>query len=210
MAEIMNVNPTRMELLTLKNRHAIAVRGHKLLKDKRDELMREFLELVKRNQKLRQQVEEKLSRAFSHFLMAKGAMSEEVLESSIIFKETDLEVDCSEGNIMGVPVAEFEWKNEDQNGQVYPYGLVQTSGDLDSFMGLLTETMTDLLELAEVEKSVCLLAEEIEKTRRRVNALEHVLIPRLENTIRYISMKLEERERANLTRLMKIKDIVRG
>ncbi len=209
MAERLNVNPTRMELLSLKKRLEIAVRGHKLLKDKRDELMREFLSLVEKNRLLRRNVEERLSKAFSSFLMAKAVMSQDLLESSILFNKTDLKIESRESQLMGVSVPHFQW-NHEENGQAYPYGFADTSGDLDSFMGIITETLPQLLELSEVEKTVILLAEEIEKTRRRVNALEHVLIPRLKETIRYISMKLEERERSNLTRLMKIKDIIRS
>lgn len=209
MAERLNVNPTRMELLSLKKRQEIAVRGHKLLKDKRDELMREFLRLVEKNRLLRRNVEDKLSQAFSSFLMAKAVMSQEILESSIVFHQTQLQLECQEENLMGVSVARFNWQ-QGKNGQIYPYGFADTSGDLDSFMRIIKETLPQLIELAEVEKSVFMLAEEIEKTRRRVNALEHILIPRLKETIRYISMKLEERERSNLTRLMKIKDIIRS
>ncbi len=210
MAERLNVNPTRMELLSLKDQLETARRGHKLLKDKRDELMRVFLNLVDKTRDLRTKVEENLSEAFASFLMGKAAMSEEALESAIMFSEKELEVDFKKSTIMGVPVAEFNTDPDQMEGEMYPYGFADTAGDLDNFMQIMTEILPDLVQLAEVEKSLMLLAEEIENTRRRVNALEYVLIPRQEETIRYITMKLDERERSNLTRLMKIKDMIRS
>ncbi|MFP4686674.1 MAG: V-type ATP synthase subunit D [bacterium] len=210
MAERLNVNPTRMELLALKDQIETARRGHKLLKDKRDELMRVFLNLVDKTRELREKVEKNLSEAFASFLMGKAVMSEDTLESAIMFSDTELEVAFDKTTIMGVPVAEFTADAEQMEGEMYPYGFTETSGDLDNFMRIMTETLPDLVKLAEVEKSLLLLAEEIEKTRRRVNALEYVLIPRQQETIRYITMKLDERERSNLTRLMKIKDMIRS
>jgi V/A-type H+-transporting ATPase subunit D len=205
------VNPTRMELNRLKGRLKMAQRGHKLLKDKRDELMRKFLELIRENKTLRGKVESDLSRSFANFLLARAVMSTEVLEEAIMYPQASLELNVAELNMMSVRVPKFSAKLQDeQSGNVYPYGFATTSGELDNSIATLSTVLPGLLRLAELEKAVFLLAEEIDKTRRRVNALEHVLIPQLQKTVKYISMKLDENERGALTRLMKIKDIVRG
>jgi len=205
------VNPTRMELNRLKGRLKMAERGHKLLKDKRDELMRKFLELIRENKNLRERVEKELSGSFANFLLARAVMSAETLEEAIMYPKAKVELDVSTVNVMSVNVPKFHTPdNSGQDADAYPYGFANTSGELDSSIAALSEVFPSLLKLAEMEKSVFLLAEEIDKTRRRVNALEHVLIPQLNTTIKYISMKLDENERGALTRLMKIKDIVRG
>lgn len=205
------VNPTRMELNRLKGRLKMAQRGHKLLKDKRDELMRKFLELIRENKTLRGKVESDLSRSFANFLLARAVMSTEVLEEAVMYPQASLELGVSELNMMSVRVPKFSSKLQDERpDNVYPYGFATTSGELDSSIATLATVLPGLLRLAELEKAVYLLAEEIDKTRRRVNALEHVLIPQLQKTVKYISMKLDENERGALTRLMKIKDIVRG
>lgn len=205
------VNPTRMELNRLKRRLAMAQRGHKLLKDKRDELMRKFLELIRENRSLRAKVEEELSCSFANFLLARAVMSPESLEEAIMFPMASVEVEVERLNLMNVRVPTFRLpKEENQKGEVYPYGFANTSAELDTSISALSAVLPQLIRLAELEKAIYLLADEIEKTRRRVNALEHVLIPRLQDTIKYISMKLDENERGALTRLMKIKDIVRG
>jgi V/A-type H+-transporting ATPase subunit D len=207
----LRVNPTRMELNRLKGRLAMAVRGHKLLKDKRDELMRQFLVLVRKNKELREQMEQRLADSFQKFMLARAVMSAEAVEEAIMFPQMQLEVKLAVQNIMSVHTPKISW---DQVGEAsasgYPYGFAETSGELDDSINTLAELLPRLLELAEVETAVTRMAEEIERTRRRVNALEHVMIPDLEHTVRYISMKLEENERANLTRLMKVKDIVRA
>lgn len=205
----MNVNPTRMELTNLKRRLVTARRGHKLLKDKRDELMRQFLELVRENKKLREKVEKAVSEANRHFSMASASMSEESLAVSLMMPSQRMCIEVREKNIMSVrtPVFVPEYKFADK-GEVYSYGLAFTSGDLDEGVRALSEIMPDMLRLAEVEKTCQLLSAEIEKTRRRVNALEYVMIPDYEDTIKYITMKLDENDRSNTTRLMKIKDMM--
>lgn len=205
------INPTRMELNRLKKRLKMAERGHKLLKDKRDELVRQFLILVRQNQELRERVEEELSAAFAKFLLARAAMPAEMLEEALMYPTRRLELQVEKKNIMSVYTPRFKWEEQTGDaGNIYPYGFVNTSAELDVSIETLAGIMDQLLELAETEKAVQLLADEIEKTRRRVNALEHVMIPQMEETIRYITMKLEENERGALTRLMKIKDVVRA
>lgn len=205
----MNVNPTRMVLTGLKKRLKTARRGHKLLKDKRDELMKRFLEIVRENKRLREQVEAQLAIVHSRFVMARAEMNSEVLEEALMFPKQKVELKTSTRNIMSVdvPVLEFNTESDDE-GDIYPYGFANTSGELDVAIATLSELTEELLKLAELEKSAQLMADEIEKTRRRVNALEYVLIPNLEETIKYIVMKLDENERGNLTRLMKVKDMV--
>jgi len=203
------VNPTRMELTRLKGRLKTAVRGHKLLKDKRDELMKQFLEIVRKNRALRAKVEKGLEEANAAFTVASAIMSPEMLEQALLYPKQSVELDMKFKNIMSVdvPVYSFHTKNEDPS-EIYPYGFAQTSGELDAALDALNRVFKDMLELAEVEKTMQLLAEDIEKTRRRVNALEYVMIPNFQETIRYITMKLDENERGNITRLMKVKDMV--
>ncbi len=206
----LNVNPTRMELSKLKKRLVTATRGHKLLKDKQDELMRRFIELVKYNNKLRGEVEDKLQGAFKDFLMASAAISPEFLEEAICFPKESISVELSQKNVMSVnvPVMNFVRKLESDPGSIYPYGFYSTSSELDKSIEQLYSILPKLLELAEVEKSCQLMADEIEKTRRRVNALEYMTIPQLQETIKYIRMKLDENERGALTRLMKVKSML--
>lgn len=204
-----HVNPTRMELTRLKKRLKVARRGHKLLKDKRDELMKQFLELVRKNKELREKVEEMLMKVHSNFLIARAVMSSEVLEEALMFPKQRVSLEVSTRNIMSVDVPMMEFKTEsDDPANIYPYGFASTSGDLDSAIYTLSEVLPYMLELARIEKTSQLLAEEIEKTRRRVNALEYVLIPALTENIKYITMKLDESERGNITRLMKVKDMM--
>ncbi len=208
------VNPTRMELNRLKKRLKMAERGHKLLKDKRDELIRQFLILVRKNKELREHIEKELSAAFAKFLLARALMPAEILEEALMYPTKKLNLEINKQNIMSVYTPKFSWVDEEseqgEKSSIYPYGFVDTSAELDISIETLSEILPGLMELAEVEKSVQLLAEEIEKTRRRVNALEYVLLPKLEETIKYITMKLDENERGALTRLMKIKDVVRA
>ncbi|WAA11718.1 V-type ATP synthase subunit D [Fervidibacillus halotolerans] len=206
----LNVNPTRMELSKLNKQLGIATRGHKLLKDKQDELMRQFIVLIKRNRELRMEVEKELEQSFKNFFLASATMAPEMLEESISFPKESISVHLSRKNVMGVhvPVMEMKRKMEGDEGSIYPYGCAQTPSELDDAIAKLNETIPKLLELAEVEKACQLLADEIEKTRRRVNALEYRTIPDLEETIKYIRMKLDESERSTITRLMKVKDII--
>ena len=203
------INPTRMELTRLKGRLKTATRGHKLLKDKRDELMKQFLEIVRRNRELRQKVEAGLERANAAFTVAAALMSPEMLEQALLYPKQRVELDMTSKNIMSVnvPVYSFHTRNEDPT-EIYPYGFAQTSGELDAALEALSQVFQDMLELAQVEKTMQLLAADIEKTRRRVNALEYVMIPQFQEKIRYISMKLDENERGNITRLMKVKEMV--
>ena len=206
----LNVNPTRMELTKLKKRLVTATRGHKLLKDKQDELMRRFIDLVKYNNTLRREVEKELSSSLKEFVMARAVMNSEMLEEAIIYPKEKISLELQTKNIMSVnvPVMEFKRALEGDEGSIYPYGFASTSSELDDSISKLYTILPKLLELAEVEKSTQLMADEIEKTRRRVNALEYMTIPQLEETIRYIRMKLEENERGNLTRLMKVKSMM--
>ncbi len=207
---VLNVNPTRMELTRLKARLKTATRGHKLLKDKQDELMRRFIELIKQNKKLRTEVEKELKEAFDEFLLASAVMSPELLEEAVAFPKESISVDIKKKNVMSVhvPVMSFIRKLEGDEGSIYPYGFATTSSELDDAIRKLYTIMPMLLELAEVEKACQLMADEIEKTRRRVNALEYRTIPELQETIRFIRMKLDENERSTITRLMKVKDMI--
>ncbi len=205
---ILRVNPTRMELSRLKKRLAVAVRGHKLMKDKRDEMMRRFIILVRENVALRQKVEKELTAALSEFALARGVMSPEMMEQALMYPARKAEIDVERRNIMSVHVPKFTIGEESLKEAVLSYGLVQTSPQLDGAIAGLAKLLPDLIRLAEIEKTCDLLANEIEKTRRRVNALEHVMIPQLKETIKFITMKLDENERANLTRLMKVKEMI--
>ncbi len=204
------VNPTRMELNRLKKRNQVAIRGHKLLKDKLDELMKDFMKLVDENRRLRSEVERELSGSLQGFMMARAIMSKETVEQAIGFPKVKAEITAGVRNKMSVEVPVFDLKENEVKGGIYPYGFAQTSGELDQAIRKLSESLKSLIKLAEVEKTVELLAGEIEKTRRRVNALEYVLIPQLAEKIKFITMKLDENERGNLTRLMKIKEMVRA
>lgn len=203
------VTPTRMVLNQLKKRLRTAMRGHKLLKDKRDELMRQFLEIVRRNKELRIQVEKGLTEAFVALSVASAVMSPEMLEQSLLYPRQSVELGMRFKNIMSVnvPVYDFHTRSTEQ-GDIFPYGFAQTSGELDDAMVALSRVFSDMLELAQVEKTMQLLAQEIEKTRRRVNALEYVMIPDMQGKIKYITMKLEENENATKVRLLKVKEMV--
>jgi V/A-type H+-transporting ATPase subunit D len=205
----LNVNPTRMELTRLKKRLKMASRGHKLLKDKQDELMKKFIDIVKKNDELRRKVEEELTDSLKEFMMAKAVIGTEMLEQAIIMPTERIGLEISKKNIMSVNVPVMNFVREAKEGSsIYPYGYAQTSGELDSAIKKLYDILPHLLKLAEVEKACQLMADEIEKTRRRVNALEYVMIPQLQETIKYITMKLDENERGNLTRLMKVKTMM--
>ena len=203
------INPTRMELTRLKGRLKTAVRGHKLLKDKRDELMKQFMEVVRENRSLRLEVEDALMRAHSAFTVASALMSPETLEQSLLYPKQSVELGMTFRNIMSVNVPTYEFQTTSNNpSEIYPYGFAATSGELDDAVKALADAFDGMLRLAQVEKTSQLLAEEIEKTRRRVNALEYVKIPEMQETIKFITMKLGENERSATVRLMKVKDMI--
>jgi V/A-type H+-transporting ATPase subunit D len=205
---VLRVNPTRMELTKLKKRLATATRGHKLLKDKRDEMVRQFMLLIKRNKTLREEVEAALSSALAGFVLARVAMTKETMDEALMYSVREVELSISRANIMSVDVPKISYSEKKQERSFFPYGLLCTSAELDSATTKLSSVLPQMVELAELEKTCNMLADEIEKTRRRVNALEYVMIPQLQETIRYIRMKLDENERGNLTRLMKTKDMI--
>ena len=203
------ITPTRMMLKQLKGRLKTARRGHKLMKDKRDELMRRFMDIVRLNKQLRERVESGLTASFASLQVASAIMSPEMLEQALLYPRQSVELGVTFKNIMSVNVPEYSFhtKNNDPS-EIYPYGFAQTSGELDDALEQMAKVFEDMLELALVEKTMQLLAEEIERTRRRVNALEYVMIPELEENIRYITMKLEENENATKVRLLKVKEMV--
>ena len=199
-----------MELTRQKKKLMTAKKGHKLLKDKRDELMRQFLELVRENKRLREEVEAGIKEANKKASFWAGSlMSKEAVSVAFMAPKQEATLEVSQKNIMSVdiPVFESKMRTSDPN-DIYSYGLAFTSSDLDDAVHSLAELLPKMLELAESEKSCQLMAAEIEKTRRRVNALEHVLIPRAQDNIKYITMKLDENERSSQVRLMKVKDMV--
>ena len=203
------VSPTRMVLNQTKNRLRTASRGHKLLKDKRDELMRQFMEVVRENKALRLRVEAGLTEAFGALTVASAVMSPEMLEQALMYPRQTVELDLRFKNVMSVNVPQDECRTRNADpGEIYPYGFAQTSGELDIAMQSINRVFADMLELAQVEKTMQLLASEIEKTRRRVNALEYVMIPDMQETIRYVTMKLAENENSTKVRLMKVKEMV--
>lgn len=206
----LNVNPTRMELTKLKERLSLASRGHKLLKDKQDELMRQFILLIRKNNELRTEVEEKLTEGMQSFSMAKSLLHENFLEEVMAIPSQNVSLNIDRKNIMSVrvPQMHFQYNNNDSRElDELSYGYLNTNSELDQTFHYLIEAMPLMLELAEIEKTCQLMADEIEKTRRRVNALEYMTIPQLEETIHFIQMKLDESERAEIIRLMKVKDM---
>ena len=205
----LNVNPTRMELSKLKKKLESARRGHKLLKDKRDELMRQFMNLIKENRQLRSEVEAAIIDANRYMAVAGSVMQKEALETALMLPKQEVELEVGEKNVMSVniPVFDPKYRSSDAN-DIYSYGMAFTSMDLDGAVNALNGIFPKMIRLAEVEKACQLMADEIEKTRRRVNALEHIMIPDYEETIKYITMKLSENERNTTTSLMKVKDMV--
>ena len=203
------VNPTRMELTRLKKKLVTATKGHKLLKDKRDELMRQFLDLVRENIALRQKVEAGILSANKNFVIAKAGMSEQILNTALMSPKQEVYLEAAKKNVMSVDIPVFKTRTRTADANdIYSYGFAFTSGDLDDAVKSLADILPDMLRLAEVEKSCQLMAAEIEKTRRRVNALEHVIIPETQENIKYITMKLDENERSTQIRLMKVKDMM--
>ena len=191
------VNPTRMELTRLKKKLVTAVRGHKLLKDKRDELMRQFLDKVRENKALREEVETALVSANQNFMLARAGMPDEMLNTALLAPKQELTISAGTQNVMSVEIPDFDFKTRtpDQN-DMYSYGFAFTTGDLDDAILSLSEVFPKMLKLAEVEKSCQLMA------------AEHVMIPELQTNIKYITMKLDENERSTQIRLMKVKDMM--
>ena len=210
MAEI-RVNPTRMEMKKLQSRYTTARRGHKLLKDKRDELMKQFLEVVREDKALRERVEKALELYYKGFSVASASANPKMLEESLICPKKEGSLGVTYKNMMSVTVPELSYsgaESEEAAAQSFNYGLAFTSGDLDVSLRELGGILEDLVRMAELEKQAQLLAEEIEKTRRRVNALEYIMMPQYLAAIKTIKMKLDENERGNTTRLMKVKDMM--
>ena len=203
MASTLRVNPTRMELTRIKRRLVTAKRGHKLLKDKRDEMVRQFILLVRRKE-----VENELQGALAKFALARAVMDSQALEEAVMYPARSAAVEIGLRNVLSVHVPTITPVQTTAKESALPYGLAETSADLDDAIATMAELLPKLLRLAEIEKACDLLADEIEKTRRRVNALEYVMIPQFEETIRSITMKLDENERGSLTRLMKVKEMI--
>lgn len=204
-----NVNATRMELTNLKRKLVTARRGHKLLKDKRDELMRRFLDMIYENQRLRKDVEEGIKAANADMALARSVTSGKVLDTALLLPKQGIGLEIAEKNVMSVMIPQYtvKYRTNDDN-DIFSYGYAYTSSDMDEAVLSLSKLLPKMLKLAQIEKSCQLLSSEIEKTRRRVNALEHVMIPRYEQGIKYITMKLDENERSTTTRLMKVKDMM--
>lgn len=203
----LRVNPTRMELRRLNTRLKTATRGHKLLKDKSDEMIRQFSVLIKRNKELRENVESRLVTALKSFTLAKSVTTPEVLFEAIMMPAKKVTLECGFKNVMSVSVPEIKVSTSEV-GDDYPYDFSSVTSELDLSIKIMNELLVSLVELAEIEKACNMLADEIEKNKRRVNALEYVMIPQLNETIKYIKMKLDENERASLIRLMKVKDMI--
>ena len=208
MASTLRLSPTRMELTRIKRRLVTAKRGHKLLKDKRDEMVRQFIAIIRENYTLRREVERELSGALRDFAMARAVMDPNALEEAVLYPARQAKVTIGQKNILSVRVPTITVDEASLSETVLPYGLAETSAQLDGAIATMAQVLPKLLRLAEIEKTCDLLADEIEKTRRRVNALEYVMIPQFVETIRFITMKLDENERGALTRLMKVKDMI--
>lgn len=210
MANALNVKPTRMELSTLKDRLKVAQNGYDLLKDKQDELMRQFIELIKENNQLRNEVEDELSGALGNFVLASSSMNDAFMEEIVALPSKQVNLEIAKKNIMSVdvPKMSFSYDDDNQNSDnEVKYGYLNTSSELDDAIEVLNDVMPKLLKLSEIEKTCQLMATEIESTRRRVNALEYRMIPNIKETIKYIQMKLDENERASITRMIKVKDM---
>lgn len=205
----LNVNPTRMELRRLKARLKTAVRGHKLLKDKSDEMIRQFMVYARKNKQLRMETEAALSGALKGFMLARAVSDDQVIEEAVAMPASFVEAEVSTKSVMSVEVPSIKIK-ERKTQDMFPYSFSSVTAELDDSIVTLNGVVAKMVELAEVEKTCNMLADEIEKNRRRVNALEYVMIPELEETIKYISMKLEEQERSNVVRLMKVKDMIQN
>ena len=204
---LLKVNPNRMELLRLKKRLLVAKRGYKLLKDKRDALIQVFVRLAKESDTVREELEENLLKCYTSFSNASTLMNKLTLEETLMFPKAKSETEVSFKNIMSVNVPQYEFKCK---GKYYSYSLVDTTAELDGALKKYHDILPLMLKVAELDKAIALLANEIEKTRRRVNALEYVIIPDLEETIAFITMKLDEMARSTNSAIMRIKDIIRA
>ncbi|MDY2841604.1 MAG: V-type ATP synthase subunit D [Candidatus Borkfalkiaceae bacterium] len=202
-----NVNPTRMELNKLKARLKTATRGHKLLKDKTDEMIRRFSIIIRENKRLREDVENEIKTALSQFSVARSLMSEPEVKLAFSMPSVSVDLSCGTENIMSVTVPRLTL-SENRSGEKFPYAFTEITSEADKSVELMGKTLVKLVKLAEVEKTAAMLADEIEKSKRRVNALEYIMIPDIEETIKYISMKLEENDRSSRTRLMKVKTMI--
>ena len=202
-----NVNPNRMELSRLKKRLVVAKRGHKLLKDKQDALIKAFLEKAREVKKIRENVESNLQSCYQSFLMARAQTLPAMLEQALMISGSTCTLDVTSRNVMSVVVPIYEVHQE---GSTFNYGMSTTPASLDVALEDFSKIIPKLLQLAEYEKAVALMSKEIERTRRRVNALEHVMIPNYTETIKYISMKIDEQARSTTSQLMKVKEIVSG
>lgn len=207
MANVLNVKPTKVELQRLKNQLALAQNGYDLLKNKQDELMRQFIGLVRKNNDLRKEVEERLTSALKSFVMSKSMLSEKWVDELTILPSQTVTLDIREENIMSVIVPKMHFNYEQDLGSDFEYGYLNSNAELDKALVEIQEVLPSLLELSEIEKTTQMLADEIEGTRRRVNALEHKMIPETAETIKYIEMKIAETQRETITRMIKIKDL---
>lgn len=203
----LNVNPTRMELNKLKTRLKTATRGHKLLKDKTDEMIRRFSVIIRENKRLRDEIESEIANIFSSFALARSVMTKPEIELAFSVPSVTIDLDCDFKNIMSVNVPNVQMQ-EIQSESKYPYSLAAVTSEADYSVRLVGEISDKLIKLAAIEKTSIMLANEIEKSKRRVKALEYILIPNIEETIKYITMKLEENERGSRTRLMKVKTML--
>ena len=204
---MLRVNPTRMELLYLRRRLALAVRGHRLLSEKRDEISRQLMQVAKEIQPLRRAVEKQLLETCRRFMLARATMEPEDIKAALEIPTKKLSLTVQLANIMNVKVPHLA---KEMTGEIICYGFGTTSGELDVALLALEKAFHQLIELAEKEKQARLLAVELQMTRRRVNVLEHVVIPEMQETIKFIFDKLSEAERDNTSRLMKIADIIRA
>jgi len=201
------INPTRVELLKLKKRLKVAQRGHKLLKEKRDGLMKDFMRVIREAQEIRETVEKSLATAFLSFAYASGEMSGQAMEAALALPSAKLSLETREKSLMNIKVPIFKLEKQ---GNPFCYGYLDTTAELDASLEGFDNSLEKMVSLAQTEKTILMLAAEIEKTRRRVNSLEYVLIPNLDSAIREITMKLDEQERGNLTRLKKVKEMIEG
>lgn len=204
---VMNVNPTRMEMKRLQARLKTATRGHKLLKDKTDEMIRRFITLAEENKRLRQETEKDLAQALANFTLARTQTDSRIVEEAVLMPGRNVTLICSKRKVMGIDVPSINI-NETDKGELYPYSFLSTTSQLDDSVRGLNSVLYKLIKLAETEKTCNMLADEIEKNKRRVNALENIMIPQLTETIKYIKMKLDESERSATVRMMKVKDII--
>lgn len=206
---VMNVNPTRMELKRLKGRLKTATRGYELLKDKTDEMVRQFIIIAKRNKQLREKVEASLVSVLRSFAFAKSVSDETVIAEALLMPSKSLKLECANAKLMNVAVPSIQIK-EDSHSVFFPYSFLSVTDEMDVVITDLNKVLKDMIQLAEVEKTCNMLAIEIEKNKRRVNALENIMIPQMQETIKYITMKLDENERASTVRLMKVKAIIQN